>query len=146
MARRARLHLVHVQRHARRARRPGPQCFPRVAPASGSPLPPPAGSGPALGRHRGRIGTRHWDLPPGGLPLPGAAGNSGREIRRGAASALVAWAASLQLGRNRKRKDLFITLLKQLLTLYSWCIVWIAVISSRLESHSPSVFILVLNK
>lgn len=123
VARRARLHLVYVPRHARRAGRPGPQRVPRVTPAGGSPLPPPAGGGPALGRHRGRVATRCGDLPAGGLPLPGAAGNSGREIRPGAASALAARPASLPLGESVLVLPFFILISYAYILKYSFALI-----------------------
>lgn len=93
------LHLLHLQRHARRAGRPGAERLPG-APASrrGTP-PPPAGGGAALGRDGGGVWASRPAVSVRGVSQPDDGGDPGGAIRPGAPQACSPWPAAVQLGK-----------------------------------------------
>lgn len=104
MAKRPRLHLLHLQGHARRAGRAGAERVPGAAAPGGAAPPPPAGGGAALGSHRGGVDPRCGDVPGRGVSQPDDGGDPGGEVRPGAPETRPARPAAAQLGETGSEK------------------------------------------
>lgn len=100
VARCARVYLLHLQRHARRARHLGAERVPGASASCRITLPLPAGGGAALGCDGGRVRTGHPAVPVGGVSQSDDDRNPGGEVRPGASQTWLARPAAAQLGET----------------------------------------------